>query len=52
MSNNPITTSGALAIIYAVKFSKSSALMFLDLSEIPVIKEFESILKDVVELIP
>ena len=32
MSNNPITTSGALAIIYAIKFNRSSGIMTLDLS--------------------
>ncbi len=32
MSNNPVTTSGALAIIYAIKFNKSSGITTLDLS--------------------
>lgn len=32
MSNNPITTSGALAIIYSVKLNNSSILEKLELS--------------------
>ena len=32
MTNNPITTSGALAIIYAIKLNTSSILETLDLS--------------------
>ena len=34
MTNNPITTSGALAIIYAIKLNTSSVLETLDLSVI------------------
>lgn len=32
MSNNPITTSGALTIIYAVKLNSTSVMELLDLS--------------------
>jgi hypothetical protein len=32
MTNNPITTSGALAIIYAIQLNSSSALETLNLS--------------------
>ena len=52
MSNNPITTSGALAIIYAIKLNQSSILENLDLSEIPITKEFENVLKEIQELRP
>ena len=47
MSNNPITTSGALAILYALRLnSNSSKIELLDLSEIPVTKEFHNVLKE------
>lgn len=52
MSNNPITTSGALAIIYAIKLNQSSVLENLDLSEIPITKEFENVLKEIQEIRP
>ncbi len=32
MSNNPITTSGALTVIYAVKLNSTSVMKSLDLS--------------------
>lgn len=43
MSNNPITTSGALAIIYAIKLNNSSILESLDLA---VIYKIDSIIKE------
>lgn len=52
MANNPITTSGALTIIYAVKLNTTSVMEFLDLSEIPITKEFENVLKDIKEARP
>ena len=52
MSNNPITTSGALAIIYAIRLNTSSVLEHLDLSEIPITKEFENVLKEIQEARP
>jgi hypothetical protein len=52
MSNNPITTSGALAIIYAIRLNNASKIAHLDLSEIPVTKEFHNVLKELLELKP
>ncbi|RMZ94674.1 leucine-rich repeat-containing 74B-like, partial [Brachionus plicatilis] len=52
MSNNPITTSGALAIIYSIKLNSFSILELLELSEIPVTKDFESVLKEIQEIRP
>jgi len=52
LSNNALSTSGTLAIIYGIKLNKSSSIEFLDLSEIPVIKEFTNVLREVIELRP
>lgn len=52
LANNPLTTIGALAIIYGIKLNRTTSVLNLDLSEVPVIKEFLNVLKEVEELRP
>jgi len=52
LTNNPITTSGALAVIYAIKLNTGSILETLDMTDVPVTKEFETVLKDIQEVRP